>query len=212
MSCANDYVVYPTGAVGATAAANIIAFNNLYPGSSPGCGTTGVPAAYWAYNTGTGYAVTTSPIIYQNTANTGSSGTMVAYIQSNGATADLVVVKFANNTGKSCTTCSVTSGSPTLSSTTSGTFTAAMVGDLVSGTDIPAGAYISGYTSGTSVTLSANATGTAGPETVTIYAPTITSPAQLLTSANITTCTAPCQRTASLSGPKNSHLFVPFLR
>jgi hypothetical protein len=39
---------------GATNQTSIIALNNLYSGSTSngGCGTSGVPAVYWAYNTG----------------------------------------------------------------------------------------------------------------------------------------------------------------
>jgi len=52
-SC-SDFVVYPTGTAGATGAASIVAFSNLYSGCS---GT--VPSVDWAYNTGG--MVTTSP-------------------------------------------------------------------------------------------------------------------------------------------------------
>ena len=90
-SCANDFVVYPTGQAGSTSSANIIAYNNIYAGASPGCGTSGVPAVYWAYNTesgaNTGYAVTTSPILSLD-------GTKVAFVQSNGTSAQLVVLKW----------------------------------------------------------------------------------------------------------------------
>jgi hypothetical protein len=87
-SCANDFVVYPTGQVGATTAANIIAYNNLYSGCT---GT--VPLTYWAFNTGTGYSVTTSPILEW------LDGTKVAFIQSNGSAAQLVVVNFGGAPG-----------------------------------------------------------------------------------------------------------------
>jgi hypothetical protein len=92
-SCANDFVVYPTGQVGSTTAANIIAYNELYGTNTPsetGCGTASitVPTVYWAFNTSTGYSVTTSPVISPD-------GTKVAFIQSNGTAAQLVVVKWA---------------------------------------------------------------------------------------------------------------------
>jgi len=90
-SCAGDFVVYPTGQAGATGAANIIAYNELYSGCAPAP----VPSVYWAYNTensGTGYTVTTSPIISVN-------GTEVAFIQSNGTSSDLVVLKWKASNG-----------------------------------------------------------------------------------------------------------------
>jgi hypothetical protein len=93
-SCANDFVVYPTGQPGATTAANIIAYNELYGTNTPtetGCGTptVTVPTVYWAFNTGPGYSVTTSPILAW------LDGSKVAFIQSNGTAAQLVVVKWA---------------------------------------------------------------------------------------------------------------------
>ena len=91
-SCTSDFVVYPTGAPGATGAANIIAYNNLY---TTGCTGT-VPSVYWSYNTGTGYAVTTSPTI-------SFDGSQVAFIQSNGATASLVLLKWEQNVNDSIT-------------------------------------------------------------------------------------------------------------
>jgi hypothetical protein len=85
-SCANDFVVFPTGQAGASGAANIIAYYELYTGGT-GCST--VPSVYWAYNTEnglTGYSVTTSPVLSVD-------GKKVAFIQSNGTSAYLVVVK-----------------------------------------------------------------------------------------------------------------------
>ncbi len=93
-SC-SDFAIYPTGGVGGSGAATIIAYDKLYSGSTGtgGCGTTGVPAVYWAYNTATGYSVTTSPIISLD-------GTQVAFIESNGSTASLVLIKWAAETGE----------------------------------------------------------------------------------------------------------------
>jgi len=88
-SCSTDFVVYPTGVAGAGAAANIFAYSNLYTG---GCTGT-VPSVQWAYNTGTGYMVTTSPIISDD-----STGSQVAYIQSDGTRAYLVLLKWAAST------------------------------------------------------------------------------------------------------------------
>ena len=80
--CTNDFVVFPTGQLGSTTEANIVAFNNLYSG----CGG-GVPSVLWALNTGAAQ-VTNSPVV-------SADGTEVAFIQSDGTTASLVVVKWA---------------------------------------------------------------------------------------------------------------------
>lgn len=90
-----DFVVFPTGQAGSSTAANIIAYDNLYgttgtdggdgTGCAAGSSTVIVPTAYWAYNTGTGEAVTTSPVLSM-------TGNKVAFIESNGSTASLVVL------------------------------------------------------------------------------------------------------------------------
>jgi hypothetical protein len=84
--CANDFVVFPTGQLGSATEATIVAFNNLYSGCSGG-----VPSVLWALNTGAAQ-VTNSPVISVD-------GTEVAFIQSNGTNASLVVVKWAGPTG-----------------------------------------------------------------------------------------------------------------
>ena len=89
-SC-SDYVVYPTGAAGASNAANIVAYNNLYSG---GCTSGSVPSLSWAYNTGG--TVTTSPILSED-------GTQVAFMQVSGTTASLVLLKPAATGGGSIT-------------------------------------------------------------------------------------------------------------
>ena len=92
-SC-SDFAVYPTGQAGSSTAANIIAYDNLYAtGSGPLC--VGGPSVYWAYNTGA-YAVTTSPIVSPD-------GTQIAFIESNGTTASLVLIKWAAKAGESVT-------------------------------------------------------------------------------------------------------------
>jgi len=83
-SC-SDFVIYPTGKAGSTTAASIVADTNLY---TSGC-TGAVPSVYWAYNTGG--TVTTSPVLSED-------GSQVAYIQSNGTTASLVLLKWAAST------------------------------------------------------------------------------------------------------------------
>jgi hypothetical protein len=81
-----DFVVYPTGTGGATGAASIVAFSNLY---ALGCTGT-VPSVYWAYNTGG--MVTTSPVLSLD-------GTQVAFVQVSGTTASLVLLKWSANSG-----------------------------------------------------------------------------------------------------------------
>ena len=82
-SC-SDFAIYPTGGVGGSGAATIIAYDNLYAGTGTGTCTTTNPTVYWAYNTATGYSVTTSPVISLD-------GKQVAFIESNGTAASLVL-------------------------------------------------------------------------------------------------------------------------
>lgn len=70
---------------GATAIPSILAFDNLYSGCDGS-----VPLSYWAYNTG-GQAAT-SPTLSLD-------GRQVAFVQNTGATASLVVLKWAAHTG-----------------------------------------------------------------------------------------------------------------
>lgn len=84
-SC-SDFVVYPTGTAGATRAASIAAFSNLY---TVGCTGT-VPSPSWAYNTGG--MVTTSPVLSLD-------GSQVVFVQVSGTTASLVLLKWAPDAG-----------------------------------------------------------------------------------------------------------------
>ena len=91
-SCANDFVIYPTGQAGVSGtpgAATIVAYNNVYSSCT---GT--VPQVYWAYDTGAGSYVTTSPV-------TSLDGTQVAFIQSTGSVASLVLLRWAQGTNSS---------------------------------------------------------------------------------------------------------------
>ncbi len=81
-SCTDDFVVFPTGQTGSATSATIVAGNNLYSSCSGE-----VPSALWVLNTGAA-RVTNSPVI-------SADGTEVAFIQSDGTNASLVVVKFA---------------------------------------------------------------------------------------------------------------------
>ncbi len=93
-----DYVVYSTGLTGTGTQASIVAFDNLYSGCT---GT--VPATFWAYNTGG--QILTSPLISED-------GTQVAFVQTAGGLAGLVILKW-----KASTTETVTSpGVPTTAS------------------------------------------------------------------------------------------------
>src|ERR1019366_7198884 len=101
-SCSADFVVYPTGVAGAAGAANIIAYSNLYTTGCPGT----VPSVLWAYNTGG--MVTTSPTIAEG-------GGQVAFIQSSGTAATLVLLKWAPSpTPPTGVTATFTSGSTTV--------------------------------------------------------------------------------------------------
>jgi hypothetical protein len=78
-----------TLAGGTNGQASILAFNNLYATT---CSST-VPAVYWAYNTGTGATVATSPVL-------SSDGSQIAFIQSSsGGVASLVLLKWAASSG-----------------------------------------------------------------------------------------------------------------
>ena len=86
-SCANDFVVYPTGSAGAPTGATIIAYSNLYSG----CPTLPRPSVYWAYNTGTASTISLSPIF-------SADGAQLAFIQVSGTAASLVLIKWKAST------------------------------------------------------------------------------------------------------------------
>ena len=81
-----DYVAFPTGLAGSANQPTIIAYDNLYSG----CSTGAVPNIYWQYNTGTGYTISTSPVV-------SADGTQIAFMQDNGTTTQLVILKWAPN-------------------------------------------------------------------------------------------------------------------
>ena len=85
-SC-SDWAVYPTGWAGSNTQANFVGYKNLYTTTC-----SGAPTVNWAYNTGTGYTVTTSPILSPD-------GSKIAFVQSNGTVAQLVVLKWAPGAG-----------------------------------------------------------------------------------------------------------------
>ena len=102
-SPASDFTLtFPNLVDGASGVATIVAFDNLYSGCT---GT--VPSTYWAYNTGTGDAVVTSPTI-------SGDGTQIAFIQStSGGTANLVLLRWAANSGTVESPATPTSETPT---------------------------------------------------------------------------------------------------
>ena len=192
--CTNDYVAYPTGAAATATAANIFADSNLYSG----CGGT-VPGVDWAYNTGTsvgtGYAVVTSPVLSYD-------GSELAFVESNGTTASLVLLKPAPSPTTFTTTGGVTATSVNFSFT-SGTITAADIGAQISGslTGIPANDTIASITGPTTGTLATAATVTRATETLTVHAETFALPGVPPAAASAgayATCTAPCMFAMSL--------------
>jgi hypothetical protein len=85
-----DYTVYSTGLDGGFAQASIVAYDNLYElGGGTGCSGT-VPQTYWAYDTlGT---VLTSPALSVD-------GTQVAFVETSGGVASLVLLTWKASTG-----------------------------------------------------------------------------------------------------------------
>jgi hypothetical protein len=88
-SC-SDFVVFNTSLAGSSTQATVVAFDNLYVGSSGLCGTT--PSTYWAFNTG-GTVVTSVVLSFD--------GSQVAFVQNNSAgnAATLVLLKWAAGSG-----------------------------------------------------------------------------------------------------------------
>lgn len=78
-----DYAVYNTGLTGSGTQASIMAYDNLYSG----CPSGAVPSVYWAYNTNGG-TVTTSVVLSLD-------GSQVAFAQTTGGVASLVVLRWA---------------------------------------------------------------------------------------------------------------------
>jgi len=100
-SCTNDFVVFNTGLTGTSAQASILAYNELY--KAPTCSGS-IPASLWAFDTGG--AITTSPVLSLD-------GSQVAFVQTSGGVASLVVLKWAaGGTVTSPTTLSSNSSYP----------------------------------------------------------------------------------------------------
>jgi len=82
-SC-TDWVAYGTGLTGSATQATIIAFSNLYAGTCSGS----VPKVSWAFNTGTGSSILTSPVLSLD-------GTQIAFVENGAGGASLVVLKWS---------------------------------------------------------------------------------------------------------------------
>jgi hypothetical protein len=211
-SC-SDFVVYPTGTAGSASTASVIAFNNLYVGSSPACGASGsVPTVYWAYNTNGG-TVSTSPILY-------TDGVQVAFIQVTGTTASLVILKSIQGSGVTVSSptsftsttqtpsgCTYSSGATTITCTGGGFTSAADQYAVISGDNIPAGTTITLVDSSTEVTISNATTGSNGSPAVTISAPFNSG---FVAPQNYRNCTAPCMTSLTFSGSYNDTYSAPF--
>ena len=198
--CSTDFVAYPTGVAGKGAKASIVAYNDLYSGCPPAT----VPSVYWAYNTGG--TISTSPII-------SADGTQLAFIQSNGTTASLVILKWAPSpTPPTGVQVIFVINSKTVF-ITAGTVTAADVGMQISAAGIPANDTIVSV-SGPVVTLATatTANSTPGGEPFNIEAEALTTPgvAPPVSSTNYRACTAPCMTTLPYANSQNDTFSAPF--
>ena len=104
-SC-NDYVVFPTAVTGSATVPNMVAYYKLYTSGTLSCNS-GSPSQYWAVSltNGTTYGtVTTSPVLSLD-------GQQVAFMESIGGSAYLVVVLMPAITSASATITSVTTTS-----------------------------------------------------------------------------------------------------
>jgi len=83
-----DYVVFSTGEAGSLTQSTIVAYDNLYTGCPSGT----VPTVYWAYDTGVGTIVLTSPVLSLD-------GSQVAFVESLSGAATLVTLKWKAHDG-----------------------------------------------------------------------------------------------------------------
>jgi hypothetical protein len=204
-SC-SDFVVYPTGVAGATTSAAIIAFDNMYGHTTcSGSATNGAPTVYWAYNTG-GTSIL-SPSISND-----STGSQIAYIQTTGTTASLVLLKWAAGPAGGAITANISNRSTTLT-VPGGTLTAADAGAQITGTGIPTGDTIASVTNSTTGVLAAAATGNHTGVSLTIEAETATTPGVPVskTPATYRACTAPCYTAIAFGDADNDTNSSPFV-
>ena len=94
-NCLTDFVVFGLNTVGTNTQANLIAFDDLYSGTtgSPICGTTA--NTKWAYNTST----MSPPGSISNSPVTSGDGTMVAFVENNNSAASLHILKWKDTNG-----------------------------------------------------------------------------------------------------------------
>jgi hypothetical protein len=191
----NEFAVYPTGTAGTSSAASIVAYARLYTVCT---GNAVPPFISWAYNTGG--TVSTSPMVSLD-------GSQVAFIQSNGTTASLVLLKptltvQANYTDNS-----------TALTITSGTVTAANVGMRIIGFGMPSGETVASV-NGTTVNVTIPVMNTCDTGcTLKIGTGTPTSPKSLTSETsgtNYRNCTAPCMYTLAFSNGYNDTYSAPF--
>ncbi len=124
-SCANDFVVFPTGLPGVGGGqASIVALNQLYSGSGSGgtgiCGT-GQPSVMWAYNTN--LSGDTAGVIYSSPVLSGD-GTKVAFVETGNGAAILKILKWVSGQGtvsSATTPTHITTGNPWSTCPTTGT-------------------------------------------------------------------------------------------
>lgn len=90
-SCANDYAAYALTVVPSATQANVVAFNNLYTGtSSTSCSTLTAPTVMWAYEAGTARTIG-APVLSLN-------GTQIAFVE-DGSPATLDVLTWVSGQG-----------------------------------------------------------------------------------------------------------------
>ncbi|HUX27537.1 MAG TPA: hypothetical protein VMV39_02070, partial [Terracidiphilus sp.] len=96
-SC-SDYFVYPTGAAGTVSNATIVAFTNIYVGSTGNACASADPTVYWAFNTppdgilADSATANTSPVL-------SSDGSQVAFVETYNSDGYLVLLTMANSGG-----------------------------------------------------------------------------------------------------------------
>lgn len=197
-NCKSDYVLYPVGSAGGFGtAATIAAYNNLYDTTCTGT----VPQVYWAYNTGSGYTVTTSPVISPD-------GTKVAFVQSGSGGTQLVVLKWSAPTitaDQNFTGCNYVITGDAFSCT-SGGLTNSLIGyNLTSSlAGIPTGDTVSGIETGTLALMSMDATATENGATITVHAAAPAYPISPTLATDIATCTAPCMTVSTITTNSNT--------
>ena len=197
-SC-SDFVVFPTGAAGTGTTATIVAHTNLYPELCSG----NVPSVLWAYNTAystingndLGAVISTSPVI-------SADGSQVAFVQSDGTYATLVLLKWNPTPAEQVVSGVVWAKSNTIT-LISGSFTAADVGAQISDGNnaIPAGDTIYSVSGNTAtLTMQTNNVDTIPEEPLTIIPETLETPGiPPDQDGSYQGCVAPCMYTWPLS-------------